>query len=300
MTLRPSLDSLLLALSAYLAADLAGAAPTFERVLDKPCRALALDREPYWAALGDDVATVADKKGIHEEKLPEALRGADKELGIFFGRDYRIRIAGTAHATKGDEARYYRSLPGGLRPAHDELGPLGKPGGPALFTLLGTADPEIVCRAGMSCLIKTIRGWAKASVPAGLTRVGLSIGGGWAIAGPTFYKLEKDWVALPAGTWKKASDAFRRDDRACVVEHEASRMHHFDGKVWHSSASPVSGPRSLWGAADSMWLAGDAGAMVLRDGAFQSANAPKQVVQVLGRSATDVWLCSAQGVFRSR
>ena len=300
MTPRQSIHTLNIALAAFMVAELARAAPTFERVLDKPCRALGLDQEPYWAALGDDVATVGDKKGVHEEKLPEALRGADKELGIFFGRDYRIRIAGTAHTAKGDEARYYRSLPGGLRPAHDELGPLGKTGGPALFTLLGTADPEIVCRAGMSCLIKTIRGWAKASAPAGLQRVGLSIGGGWAIAGTTFFKLEKDWVALPTGTWKKASDGFRRDDRACVVEHDASRLHHFDGTAWHSSASPVSGPRGVWGGEASLWIVGDGGASVFRDGAFQSVNAPKQIVQVLGRSETDIWLCSAQGVFRSK
>jgi hypothetical protein len=300
MTLRQSIDTLLITLAACSATSWAQAAPTFERVLDKPCRALALDQEPYWAALGDDVATVGDKKGVHEEKLPDGLRGADKELGIFFGRDYRIRIAGTAHTAKADEARYYRSLPGGLRPAHDELGPLGKNGTPALFTLLGTADPEIVCRAGMSCLIKTIKGWAKASAPVGLERVGLSIGGGWAIAGSTFFKLEKDWVALPTGPWKKASDGFRREERACVVEHGASRMHHFDGKAWHSSASPVSGPRSVWGGSESLWIAGDSGVSVWRDGAFQKTSAPTQAVQVLGRSETDVWICSAQGVFRAR
>jgi hypothetical protein len=300
MTPRQCVDTLCITLAACLATTLSQAAPAFERVLDKPCRALALDQEPYWAALGADVATVGDKKGVHEEKLPDGLRGADKELGIFFGRDYRIRIAGTAHTAKGDEARYYRSLPGGLRPAHDELGPLGKQGGPALLTLLGTTDPEIVCRAGMSCLIKTVKGWAKASAPSGLERVGLSIGGGWAIAGSLFFKLEKDWVALPAGPWKKASDGFRREDRACVVEHATSRMHHFDGSAWRSSASPVTGPRSLWGGAESMWIAGDGGASVFAEGAFQSVSGPKQVVQVLGRSETDVWLCSAQGVFRSK
>ena len=300
MTLRQCFDTVRITLTACLVAGSVHALPTFERMLDKPCRALALDQEPYWAALGDDVATVGDKKGLHEEKLPAGLRGAGSELGIFFGRDYRIRIAGTAHTAKGDEARYYRSLPGGLRPAHDELGPLGKQGGPALFTLLGTADPEIVCRAGMSCLIKTIKGWAKASAPAGLERVGLSIGGGWAVAGTTLYALGKDWVALPTGPWKKATDAFRREDRACVVEHASSRMHHFDGKAWHSSASPVSGPRSIWGGQESLWIAGDSGAAVWSDGAFQKTSAPPQVVQVLARSDKDVWLCSAQGVFRSR
>jgi hypothetical protein len=301
MTPRQTIDTLLVVLAACAFSASATAAPKFERVLDKPCRALALDQEPYWAALGDDIATVGDKRGVHEEKLPDALRGPTANVGIFFGRDYRIRIAGSAHTPKGDEVRYYRSLPGGLRPALDELGPLGKTGAPALFALLGTADPEIVCRAGMSCLIKTIHGWSKASAPAGLERVGLSVGGGWALAGNQLLTLGKDWTALPAGPWQKASAAFRRADHACVVEHAASRMHHFDGSSWRSAASPVTGPRSLWGSDSALWVTGDAGAAVSTNGAFKVVpDAPKQVVQVLGRSETDVWLCTAHGVFRAR
>jgi hypothetical protein len=297
MTPRQCADTLFITLAIVTGATGALAAPRFERVLDKPCRALALDQEPYWAALGDEAVSVADKRGIHEEKLPDALRGAD--VGVFFGRDYRIRVAGTAHTAKGDEVRYYRSLPGGLRPALDELGPLGNSGGPALFAQLGTADPEIVCRAGMSCLIKTVKGWAKASTPSGLERVGLSIGGGFAIAGATFFKLEKDWVALPAGPWQHADAGFRRAERACVVEHDTSKLHHFDGNTWHSSASAVKGPRSLWGSESALWVAGDAGAARMAAEGVAVLTAPTRVVQVLGRSDSDVWLCGAEGVFRA-
>lgn len=276
-------------------------AQSLERVSDEPCRALALDKEPYWAALGDDAVTVNDKKGRHEERLPDSLRGAGLSVGVFFGRDYRVRIAGTAHTAKGDEVRYFRWLPGGLRPAPDELGPLGKPGAPGLVALLGTADPEIVCRPGERCLIKTVNGWAKASSPSGLERVGLSIGGGWAVAGKTFFKLEKDWRALPAGTWSKADDGFVRDDHACVVEHDANRLHHFDGSAWHASPAPVSGPRSLWGNAETLWVGGDGGAAAFSDGQFRAVKAaPRSVVQVLGRASDDVWLCSAEGVFRGK
>ncbi|HVY27834.1 MAG TPA: hypothetical protein VHB79_14865 [Polyangiaceae bacterium] len=272
-----------------------------ERVLDKPCRALALDQEPYVAALGDDAVTVLDKRGQHEESLPEALRGPSVDLGVFFGRDYRVRLAGTAHTPQGDQVRYYRSLPGGLRPAPDELGPLGKRGAPGLVALLGTADPEIVCRPGQSCLIKSVTGWAKASAPVGLERVGLSLGSGWAIAGRNFYVLQKDWQLLPgAGPWQKAEHAFVRGDHACVVERAASRLHHFDGKAWHSSPSPVAGPRSLWGTDDALWIGGDGGAAVLKDGVFQAVGGVKHVAQVLGRSASDVWLCSSDGVYRAR
>jgi hypothetical protein len=300
MTLRQSVDTFIMIASLLCTAP-AQAVPTFERVLDKPCRALALDQEPYWAALGDDVATVGDKRGTHEEKLPDALRGSGQSLGIFFGRDYRIRIAGTASTAKGEEVRYYRSLPGGLKVALDELGPLGKSGTPALFALLGTADPEIVCRAGVSCLIKRISGWSKASAPQGLERVGLSLGTGWATAGTTFYTLGKDWKAVSAaGTWQRADDAFVRGDSACVVERASSKLHHFDGKQWRASPSPVTGPRSVWGTEDSFWIAGDGGAATLEGDRFQKASSVARVAQVLGRSSKDVWLCSAEGVFRSR
>jgi len=280
-------------------------AVVFERVLETPCRALALDREPLWAALGDDVVTVQDKKGIREEPLPPLLRGAHQELGVFFGRDYRVRIAGTSQTTKGDEARYYRSLPGGLRPAPDELGPLGKAGAPGLVALLGTLDPEIVCRPGMSCLIKRISGWTKASAPSGLERVGLSLGTGWALVGASLFRLDKDWVAVgpasPGAPWQTADDAFIREQRACVIERKTSRMHHFDGQRWRSTQSPVSGPRSLWGTADSLWVAGEGGVAVFQDGAWVSIPAaPRGVAQVLGRDVKDVWLCSSQGVYRSQ
>jgi hypothetical protein len=297
MTLRQRFDGVLTA-GALLLVTSGASAQTFERVSDKPCRAIALDKDPYWAALGDDVVTVNDKKGRHEEKLPDSLRGSGLSVGVFFGRDYRVRIAGTARTPKGDEVRYFRSLPGGLRPAPDELGPLGKPGAPGLVALLGTADPEIVCRPGDRCLIKTVNGWAKASAPSGLERVGLSIGGGWGIAGKTFYRLEKDWKALPAGGWARGDDGFVRDDHACVVEHDTSRLHHFDGSAWHASPAPVAGPRSLWGNAETLWVVGDGGAAAFSDGQLRTVKAaPRNVVQVLGRASNDVWLCSTEGVF---
>jgi hypothetical protein len=276
-------------------------ATTFERVLTRPCRALALDREPYVAALGDDVVTVLDKRGTHEEPLPEALRGAGLALGVFFGRDYRVRIAGTAHTSEGDKVRYYRSLPGGLKPALDELGPLGAAGAPGLVALLGTADPEIVCRVGQSCLIKRISGWSKASAPLGLERVGLSLGSGWAVAGTSLYTLGRDWVRVAAsGPWQKADDAFVRGEQACVVERAPSRLHHLTGGVWHSSASPVAGPRSLWGNEDALWVAGDGGAATFEAQAFRKVEHVGATAQVLGRSSQDVWLCGEDGLFRSR
>jgi hypothetical protein len=305
MTLRQRVDTASVARLITLAvgvvsAPAAGAVPTFERVQDKPCRALALDQEPYVAALGDDSVTVTDKRGTHEERLPEALRGAGVAVGLFFGRDYRVRIAGTAHTPQGSEVRYYRSLPGGLRPALDELGPLGKRGAPGLVALLGTTDPEIVCRPGENCLIKRVSGWSKISAPAGLSRVGLALGSGWGIAGTTFFNLENAWVPIAApGPWQKADDAFVRGKEACVVEHDQSRLHHFDGSSWHSSTSPVAGPRSLWGDADALWVAGDGGAAQLAAGTFQKISGVTQVAQVLGRSEGDVWLCGAEGVFRA-
>lgn len=276
------------------------AAPRFEQVLDRPCRALALDREPYVAALGDDAVTVFDKRGQHEERLPDALRGSGLALGVFFGRDYRVRIVGTAHTPHGDEVRYYRSLAAGLKPALDELGPLGTRGGPGLVAVLGTADPEIVCRVGESCLIKRISGWSKASAPAGLEQVGLSLGRGWAIAGSALFRLDKDWSRLAPGPWHKADAAFVRGEHACVVERSGNRLHHFDGNAWHSSPSPVAGPRSLWASEDSFWVAGDGGAARREGDTFDKIESVGSLAQVIGRDAADVWLCGDRGVFRAR
>jgi hypothetical protein len=297
----PRLRSVFVTLLGYwLTAAPPAHAQSFERVLDKPCRALALDKEPYWAALGDDAVTVADKRGVHEEPLPSALRGTGQEFGVYFGRDYRVRVAGTAHSARGDELRYYRWLPGGLRPATDELGPLGKGGAPGLVALLGTSDPEIVCRPGAGCLIKRVSGWGKASAPNGLERVGLSLGNAWAIAGSRLLRLGQDWVALPDGPWQKGDDGFVRGDEACVVERRANRLHHFDGSRWQSSPAPVAGPRSLWGTDDGLWVAGDGGVARFNDGAFQQLPGPARIAQVLGRNERDVWLCGAEGVFRRR
>jgi hypothetical protein len=307
MTLRQRVDTgcraaLITLALAVTSTPVRAAPPAFERVHDAPCRALALDQEPYVAALGDDSVIVTDKRGTHEEALPEALRGADVSVGVFFGRDYRVRIAGTAHTPRGDEVRYYRSLPGGLKPALDELGPLGKRGAPGLLALLGTTDPEIVCRPGESCLLKRTSGWTKLSAPAGLSRLGLSLGQGWAIAGTTFFNLDKGWIPLAApGPWHKADDAFVRGQEACVVERDASRLHHFDGRAWHSSDAPVTGPRSLWGDQDALWIAGDGGAALLDEhGAFQRIGVSSRIAQVLGRPDGDVWLCGDAGVFRAR
>lgn len=301
MTPRQCVDTCCISLAVFLVSLSARALPTLQRVLETPCRALALDREPYVAALGNDSVTVLDKRGRHDEPLPDALRGAGMAVGVFFGRDYRVRVAGTAHTAQGDEVRYYRSLPGGLKPALDELGPLGRRGGPGLVAVLGTADPEIVCRPGESCLVKRVSGWVKASAPAGLSRVGLSLGVGWGLAGKAFYHLGKDWepVAAP-GPWQSADDAFVRDADACVVEHDAGRLHHFDGEAWHSVSSPVTGPRTIWGSVESLWIGGDGGAAVFTDGSFQTLTPILHVAQILGRSADDVWLCASEGVFRAR
>ena len=66
MTPRQCVDTCFFTLALALASAAAHAVPTFERVLDKPCRALALDREPYVAALGYDSVTVLNKRGTHE------------------------------------------------------------------------------------------------------------------------------------------------------------------------------------------------------------------------------------------
>jgi hypothetical protein len=271
-----------------------------ERVIDEPCRALALDKQPYLAALGEEAVTVVDERGRHVEHLPPALRGAEVRLDVFFGRDYRVRVVGTAHSSHGDEVRYFRALPSGLHSALSELGPLGRPGAPGLLAVLGTADPEVVCRPGLSCLFKRVSGWSKAEAPAGLELVGLSAAGPWALAGNRLLRFDKSWLPLPPGPWQHADDAWLSDEEACVVEQSASRLHHYEGSVWHTSASPIEGPRSIWVSGAELWLGGSGGAAVLAREEFEPVPGVRRIAKVLGRSREDVWLCGSEGVFHVR
>lgn len=276
----------------------------FERVLEAPVRAVAIDKEPHVSALGRRVAHVHDAKGWREEALPGPALD-DAALALFYGRDYRLRLVGTRQSEAGLETLYYRWLPGGFRPAPDEIGRLGSTRRGGFVALLGTADPEVVCRPGDVCLVKRLSGWATVAAPAELDLVAIRAGGAWAVAGRTLLCVDADkrWKTLSdAGPWSTADALWVTADAVWVAEAGADRLHRFDGTSWQSSPSPTKAPRALWSAEPSggLWLGGEQGLHRFDGALWRRVTAISGAVSAInGRSATDVWVGGSAGLFRT-
>ena len=273
----------------------------FQREREQPCAALALDQPPHIAALGPASVAVRDKSGWHDEALPKAVAAAPElRLQVFYGRDFRIRVVGTHAGTSGPRTVYLRAMPGGLKPAPYELGRLGNPSG-GFVAVLGTADPEVVCRPGDVCLIKRLSGWTNLPAPADLTHAAIARGNGFVLAGRQIFRADREWVSSgPPGPWEKAGALFAVDERLFVLEPERALIHELANGAWTSVPSPVGAPTSLWGAtATQLWLVGAAG-LAHFDGKLWRPvpGAPPGLVSVLGRSADDVWFAGASGLYR--
>jgi hypothetical protein len=210
---------------------------------------------------------VRDAKGWREEALP-APALADARLAIFYGRDYRVRLVGTRQGEGGLETLYYRWLPGGFRAAPDEIGRLGNTRKGGFVSLLGTADPEVVCRPGEICLVKRLSGWATIAAPANIELVAIDKGEAWAVAGKSLLKVDNDkrWTVVSQnGPWSKANALWVNGGSVWVIETEASKLHELSSEGWRSSPSPAKQPRAFWASARTVqWLGGEDGLFCLR------------------------------------
>lgn len=275
-------------------------AVTLRREIDSPVMALALDAPPHAAALGQDAAHIHDARGWHTTKLPASVvKDRPARLAIFYGRDDRVRVVGTRVEGRGPASIYLRWKPEGFIPGAREVGRLSSGDG-AIVAILGTKDPEIVCRPSALCIIKRRSGWTMIPAPADIDRVTLGDDVGYGLGEKTLYRLGDRFAAIgKQGTWKRADDLFALRDRAYVVETEAARIHVSGGDEWQLMASPIPRPRALWGTSPSaLWLVGDG--LAFFDGATWrvAPDAPGPFTAVLGRSADDVWIGGAGGVFR--
>jgi len=223
------------------------------------------------------------------------------ELGIFFGRDNEPRIMGTRRTEKGEQAVYLRHLSNGWRDGREEIGRLAAPAAGGLWGVLGTADPELVCRAGAICIIKRNSGWT--SVPAGSAQrlVTLQDGQLWGLDAGGIWSIDAHgWsLAIPAPTWSepRAFWATRGDAWVATV---AELFHYRDGK-WQSVPSPVGVAASFWGnRPDSVWLVGSAGAAHFDGQRFQSVAIAGPVRVVRGRSDAELWFGTEAGLFRAQ
>jgi hypothetical protein len=262
--------------------------------------AMALEAPPLAAVLTQGSALIHDARGWRETKLPlSVMKDRPEGLQIFYGRDDRVRVVGTRVTPRGPRTVYVRWKPHGFIDGAREAGRLGSGDG-ALVAILGTKDPEIVCRPGSICIIKRRSGWTMIPAPADIERVTLGADQGWGVGGRTLYRLRDRFVAVPErGTFTRVDDLFALRERAFVIETEAARIHAFDGSAWRVTASPIAHPRAMWGATESaLWLVGDG--IALFDGAswLVSPDVRGPFRAVTGRSADDVWVGGREGAFR--
>ena len=272
------------------------------QLLAVPVNAIALGEGTRIAVLAD-TPYVGDARGLRPLPLPAPLRpkaGEVDQLGIFFGRDNEPRIMGSRRGEKGERAVYLRHLPNGWRDGREEIGQLGGPAPGGLWGVLGSADPELVCRVGAICIIKRNSGWTTA--PAGsLTRVvTLQDGVLWGLEAGGISGIDaRGWaLAIPAPVWSDPQALWATRGEAWVST--ARELFHHRENKWQTVPSPVGRVRSFWGLRpESVWLVGSAGAAHFDGQSFRQVAIGGPLEVVRGRSDAELWFGGEAGLFRA-
>ena len=273
------------------------------QVLSVPVSAIALGEGTRIAVLAD-TPYVGDARGLRPLPIPSALRAkADEveQLGIFFGRDNEPRIMGSRRSSKGETAVYWRHLPTGWRDGREEIGQLAGPVAGGLWGVLGSADPELVCRVNAVCIIKRTSGWTTAPAGSAKRVVTLQDGVLWGLDASGVAGIDAHgWaLALPAPDWSAPTALWATRGEAWVSA--AQGLFHFSGAAWVSCASPVAEVNAWWGARpDSIWLAGSGGAAHFDGHGFGLVPIAGPVRAVRARTDAEVWFGGDAGLFRVR
>ena len=287
------------------AAPVTSAAPlelALTQLLSVPVDAIALGDGTRVAVLAD-TPYVGDARGLRPLPLPVALRpkaSESDELGIYFGRDNEPRIMGTRRGEKGERAVYLRHLPSGWRDGREEIGPLGGAAASGLWGVLGSADPELVCRVGAVCIIKRNSGWTTAPAGALKRLVTLQDGVLWGLESGGISGIDAHgWtLAIPAPTWSEPR-AFWATRAEAWVSTATELFHYRDGK-WSPVPSPVGAATSFWGPRpDSVWVVGALGAAHFDGQRFRVAAIAGPLRVVRGRSDAELWFGGDAGLFRA-
>ncbi|HEX2672204.1 MAG TPA: hypothetical protein VHM25_15095 [Polyangiaceae bacterium] len=275
---------------------------TVTRLLSVPVDAIALGEGTRIAVLAD-TPYVGDARGLRSLPLPAALRpqaSESDELGIFFGRDNEPRIMGTRRGQKGERAVYLRHLPNGWRDGREEIGALGGAAAGGLWGVLGSADPELVCRVGAVCIIKRNSGWTTAPAGALKRLVTLQDGVLWGLESGGISGIDAHgWtLAIPAPSWTEPR-AFWATRGEAWVSTPAELFHYRDGK-WATVSSPVGAAASFWGTRpDSVWVVGATGAAHFDGQGFRTVAIAGPLRVVRGRSDAELWFGGDAGLFRA-
>ena len=273
---------------------------SFRRVETTPVVSLAVGKPPKVAFLGSGEALIGDGKGLSRVPVGDTP-SAELSIEIFFGRDDQPRLMGTRRTPSGKAQAYYRRYKGGrFQPEPSELGPLAGGDGP-LYGVLGHADPEVVCRPGLFCLVKRTTGWARAPAHAIPARVVLAGGSAWALHPDRIERLEKEsWVPIvPERTFGDPVALFVDSDGApWVVESKPDAVTRLVKGVWETRASPVRGARAIWGSApNDVWLVGASGAARFDGTGWRDVPGVPGPLSLIAFAPPNLWLAGAAGVF---
>jgi hypothetical protein len=289
--------------STEAAASAAAAGISFRRVDTTPVVSLAVGKPPKIAFLGSGEALIGDAKGLSRVSVGDAP-SAELSIEIFFGRDDQPRLMGIRRTpTSGKAQAYYRRYKGGrFQPEPSELGPLAGGDG-ALYGVLGHADPEVVCRPGLFCLVKRTTGWSRAPAHSVPVRVVLAGGSAWALHADRIERLEKDrWVPIvPERTFGDPSALFVDSDGApWVVESKPDAVTRLVKGGWETRASPVRGARAIWGSApNDVWLVGASGAARFDGTSWREVSGVPGPLSLIAFAPPSLWLAGRAGVFEA-
>jgi hypothetical protein len=273
----------------------------FERELAAPVRSIALGEGSRIAVLAD-VPYVGDAHGLHALPLPNALLPKPDEhddVRIFFGRDNEPRIMGNRRSSVGEASIYWRHTGTGWKDGREEIGQLGGTTRGGLWGVLGSADPELVCRANALCIIKRTTGWTTAPAGSSPRRVELLDGVLWGLDMSGLANIDAHgWsVVFPAPSWPPPRAFWVAGGEAWVAsDHE---LFHFGGGAWSVAPAPVSEASAFWGARlDSIWLVGKDGAAHFDGQAWRPVSIAGPLSAVRGRSDAELWIGGDAGLFR--
>jgi hypothetical protein len=246
-------------------------------VFDKPALFTITGEDGRLGVLADDGGDVVpyrrEGNAWQRLELPPSQRAKVGTLraGIYFGRDNRPRLMGYHLAPA--RIVYLRFKDDAWKPELREIGPLGKEGPEPLFGVLGEADPEVVCRTGDRCLIKSRQGWKETPPSLPPTAVVRAFEGkGYAVTEEGVFRADdKKLVRVgPAPTWKGQPTGFwvGAGESIAVVERDLAMLHTLEGAgaEWKREALPMKRPVDVVGAAKDRFVAGDDG-LVHGDGA---------------------------------
>lgn len=231
-----------------------------------------------------------------------AARVGKSALGIYFGRDNRPRLMG--HRAEGDRRKmvYLRHRDGVWQDQRGEIGALA--GDDAiLYGVLGEEDPEVVCKVGSICLLKSRKGWKQLPNAVPETAViRVFDGNAYALtAEGVLVATDAGFVPYgPRAPWRSEVTGFSvaPGGVVTVAEPAADVLHVLDRRdaTWRTERSPVDGPRDVAGPAGARWVGGDGGLAHEEDGTFvRPAGVVRPVVRVLP-TATGCVVAGKEGV----